>query len=238
MDPTTTRERILDASRRLFNEKGYAGTKLAEIAASVGIAPGNLTYHFPTKRQIVAELQERMAEKVREQRQRHQGGAVSEDYAELLLFAMNHASENRFLLRDRAQLSDDSNGWPADLDMSEDLEALHGLLNRARKEGLFRRDLEIDLGVLARSLWIVSRYWMDSLSEIEGVEELGWEDLERGVQHHFAVLLPYLTAPARRDLDSALRRAWIRFATGNTSRKVHEPGLRFRRNRRNRGARE
>ena len=221
MDPTTTRERILDASRRLFNEKGYAGAKLAEIAASVGIAQGNLTYHFPTKRQIVAELQQRMEEKVREQRERHQSGPVCDDYAELLLFAMNHASEYRFLLRDRAQLADDSTTRPTELDMREDLDALHGLLSRAGKEGLFRRDLEIDLGVLARSLWIVSRYWMDSLSEIEGLEELGWEDLERGVQHHFAVLLPYLTLPARRDLDSALRRAWIRTATGNTSRQAH-----------------
>lgn len=217
MDPTTTRERILDASRRIFNEKGYAGTKLAEIASSVGISQGNLTYHFPTKRQIVAELQKRMAQKVREHRERHQGGAFTDDYAELLLFAMHHASENRFLLRDRAQLAHDPTTLPADMDMAEDLEALHGLLSRAKKEGLFRRDLDVDLGVLARSLWIVSRYWMDSLSEIEGLEELGWEDLERGVQHHFAVLLPYLTTPARRDLESELRRAWIRAATGNES---------------------
>lgn len=220
MDPTTTRERILDASRRIFNEKGYAGTKLAEIAESVGISQGNLTYHFPTKRQIVAELQKRMAQKVREQRERHQGGAVADDYVEMLLFAMHHASENRFLLRDRAQLADDPTTLPADMDMAEDLDILHGVLLRARKQGLFRRDIDVDLGVLARALWIVSRYWMDSLSEIEGLEELGWEDLDRGVRHHFAVLLPYLTASARRDLESALQRAWIRTATGTTSREA------------------
>ena len=187
----------------------------------MGIAQGNLTYHFPTKRQIVAELQKRMSQKVREQRERHQRGAVTDDYAELLLFAMHHASENRFLLRDRAQLADDPTTPPVEMDMADDLEALHGLLTRAKKEGLFRRDLEVDLGVLARSLWIVSRYWMDSLSEIEGLDELGWEDLERGVQHHFAVLLPYLTTPARRDLESALQRAWINSATGNTPRTAH-----------------
>ncbi len=217
MDRTTTRERILDASRRIFNEKGYAGTKLAEIAESVGISLGNLTYHFPTKREIVAELYGRMAEKVRENRERHQSGAVADDYAELLLFAMNHASEYRFLFRDRAQLSGDATAVPTDMDKAEDLRVLHGLISRARKEGLFRRDLDVDLRILARSLWIVSRYWMDSLSEIEGVEELGWEDLQRGVQHHFAVLLPWLTAPARRDLESAVQRARIRTATGKAS---------------------
>ena len=36
----STRHRILDASRALFNEKGYASTTLAEIAAAVGIAEG------------------------------------------------------------------------------------------------------------------------------------------------------------------------------------------------------
>jgi AcrR family transcriptional regulator len=39
----TTRERILDASRRLFNEKGYTAATLTEIAASIGIAQGHLT---------------------------------------------------------------------------------------------------------------------------------------------------------------------------------------------------
>lgn len=218
MRPTPTRERILDASRRLFNEKGYAAATLAEIAASVGISQGNLTYHFPTKRQIVAELQSRMSQKLREQRERHRRGAITDDYAELLLFAMNHASENRFLLRDRAQLAADRAALPLEADIADDLQGLYALLTRARKEGLFRRDLEIDLGVLARSLWIVSRYWMDSLSEIEHIDELGWDDLERGVRHHFAVLLPCLTAPARRDFESALQRAWIRAGTEDPPR--------------------
>lgn len=209
-DRSTTRERILDASRRLFNEKGYAITTLAEIASSIGIAQGNLTYHFPTKRQLVAELHKRMTEKVREQRELHQRGAVTDDYVELLLFSMNHASENRFLLRDGAQFAADAAALPHALDMASDLKALGGLLSRARDEGLFRRDLDVDLNVLARSLWIVSRYWMDHLREIEGVEEATWEDLERGVQHHFAVLLPHLTAPARRDFETALQRASIR----------------------------
>ena len=224
MDPTTTRERILDASRRLFNEKGYAATTLAEIAASVGIAQGNLTYHFPTKRQLVAELQKRMSQKAREQRESHQRGAVTDDYVELLLFSMHHASEYRFLLRDRAQLAGEPAVLPGAMDMAADLEGLHELLTRARREGLFRRDLDVDLHVLARCLWIVSRYWMDHLSEVEGLEELGWEDLERGAEHHFAVLLPYLTAPARRDLEAALQRAWTRSTSGNESQKARKVG--------------
>jgi AcrR family transcriptional regulator len=55
-DRSTTRERILAVSRRLFNERGYAATPLAEVAASVDIAKGNLTDHFPIKYDLVVEL--------------------------------------------------------------------------------------------------------------------------------------------------------------------------------------
>ncbi|MEL7446272.1 MAG: TetR family transcriptional regulator [Pseudomonadota bacterium] len=201
-DRTTTRERILQASRTLFNKKGYAATTLAEIAKAAGLAPGNLTYHFPTKVQLVTELQNRMGDEVRVQRARYQQGPVVQDYVELLLFAMRHAYENRFLLRDRAQFANEP--AIAAPDMAGDLEALHGLLVRAQAEGLFRRDIHVDLRVVARALWITSRYWLDHLREFEGIDEVTWDDLERGVQHHFAMLLPYLNKSAQKELETAL----------------------------------
>jgi AcrR family transcriptional regulator len=211
--PAATRDRILDASRRLFNQKGYAATPLAEIASSVGISQGNLTYHFPTKRELAFELERRLRRGVRERRARPRTGAVADDYVELIILSMNYAWEHRFLLRDYAQFTNDPDALRQDPDMTADLEDLHGLLQRMRKEGLLRRDLQLDLRVLARSLWIVSRYWMDHLRELEGLEHLTWADQERGVQHHFAVLLPCLTAPARRDLQAAVLRAAGRLAT-------------------------
>ena len=55
----TTRERILEASLRLFNEKSYAATSLTDIAKEVGIAKGNLTYYFSTKKDLALELEQR-----------------------------------------------------------------------------------------------------------------------------------------------------------------------------------
>ena len=55
-----------------------------------------------------------------------------------------------------------------------------------------------------RALWLVSRYWADHLQEHEGLDELGWREQKRGLQQHFAVLLPYLTARARRSLEAAV----------------------------------
>jgi AcrR family transcriptional regulator len=219
-DRRKTRDRILDASRRLFNEKGYSSTTLAEIATSVGIAQGNLTYHFPTKRELVVELEKKVRQNLRVRRAQYQSTAVADDYVELLLFAMNHAWENRFLLRDHSQFSKDPNALRLDPDMAADLEVLRELLRRMKKEDMFRRDLRIDLGVLARSLWIVSRYWMDHLRELEGLGDVTWADQERGLQHHFAVLLPCLTASARRDMESAVLRITTHMATTTKERNI------------------
>jgi AcrR family transcriptional regulator len=209
-DRSTTPKRILDASRELFNERGYAATTLAEIAAAVGISPGNLTYHFPTKRDLADRLEQETRDRMRARRRDRRPGTVADDYVEHLLFAMSLSWESRFLLRDRAQLDDDPR--PPDPDMAADLEELRELLERAMEDGFFRRGLPVDLDVLARSLWIVSRYWMDHLRESEGIEQIRWTDQERGIQHHFAVLLPYLTAAARREMEAALGRASRRSA--------------------------
>lgn len=205
--PATTRDRILDASRRLFNERGYAGTSQAEIAAAVGISQGNLTYHFPTKGDLVVHLQEEARERMRARRASLRTTAIADDYVEHLLFAMSLTRDYRFLLRDRAQFAEDPKELRADPEMAAGFEELRELLRRIQKDHLFRRDLHIDLLVLARSLWIVGRYWMDHLRESEGLEQVSWADQERGIRHHFAVLLPYLTAPARREFEAALLRA-------------------------------
>ena len=206
-DRSTTPDRILDASRRLFNEKSYAATTQPEIAAAIGISQGNLTYHFPTKRDLALRLEAEARQTMRARWASFRPGDVSDDYVEHLLFAMNLTWNHRFLLRDRVQYADDPKALRPDPDMAADLEELHELLKRIEKEDGFRRDLQVDLRVLARSLWIVSRYWMDHLRESEGLERITWANQERGIQHHFAVLLPYLTAAARRKLEAALLHA-------------------------------
>jgi AcrR family transcriptional regulator len=55
----TTRDRILETCRTLFNEHGPAEVTTAEIALSVGISEGNLHYHFRRKEQILAALLDR-----------------------------------------------------------------------------------------------------------------------------------------------------------------------------------
>ncbi len=53
---SSTREKILAVSLRLFNERGYRSVTMRAIADSLSISVGNLTYHFAKKQDIVAAL--------------------------------------------------------------------------------------------------------------------------------------------------------------------------------------
>lgn len=202
-----TAGRIADAARRLFNAKGYGATSLSEIAAQVGISQGNLTYHFPAKRDLVRRIQSDATSRTAARRAGLRQGPIADDYVEHLLFAMNLTWNHRFVFRDRAQFAAESDERSADVELRADFEELHALLQRIEAEGMFRRDASRDLFVFARSLWIVSRYWMDYLGEMERLEEITWSDQERGIQQHYALLLPSLTADARREFLAALHRA-------------------------------
>jgi len=51
-----TKDRILLASLKLFNEQGERNVSTNHIAASLNISPGNLYYHFRNKNEIVYQL--------------------------------------------------------------------------------------------------------------------------------------------------------------------------------------
>ena len=51
-----TRQLILNTARVLFNEKGFNSVSLREIAETIGISKGNLTYYFNKKEDIIEAL--------------------------------------------------------------------------------------------------------------------------------------------------------------------------------------
>ncbi len=51
-----TRRRILDAAAKVFRARGYAGARLADIAAEAGMQAGSLYYHFDSREALVEEV--------------------------------------------------------------------------------------------------------------------------------------------------------------------------------------
>ncbi len=53
-----TKERILEAALKLFNTRGYSSVGVREISRALKISPGNLSYHFHRKEDILFRLLE------------------------------------------------------------------------------------------------------------------------------------------------------------------------------------
>jgi AcrR family transcriptional regulator len=51
---TETRERLLRAAADVFAERGYDGTRVADIAAVAGVSNGAMYAHFPSKAELLA----------------------------------------------------------------------------------------------------------------------------------------------------------------------------------------
>jgi AcrR family transcriptional regulator len=49
---------ILDTARRLFNERGYNGVSMRDIAGELDISVGNLTYYYKRKEDLVEAVAE------------------------------------------------------------------------------------------------------------------------------------------------------------------------------------
>lgn len=54
--PEETRQRILEAARGLFRDRGYSNTSTADLAMAASVAEGSIYYHFGSKQALLAEL--------------------------------------------------------------------------------------------------------------------------------------------------------------------------------------
>jgi AcrR family transcriptional regulator len=68
----TTKEKILEVALELINQKGYHQVGVREIARHMQISPGNLSYHFSRKEDILIQLVEAL---------RQANDALYDDYA-------------------------------------------------------------------------------------------------------------------------------------------------------------
>jgi TetR/AcrR family acrAB operon transcriptional repressor len=59
-DAEMTRQLLLDAALKLFVRKGYADTKLADVAREVGVTSGAIYWHFGSKQKMLIAMIERM----------------------------------------------------------------------------------------------------------------------------------------------------------------------------------
>lgn len=104
-----TKDRILLNARQMFNEFGYGNVTVAMLAERLGIAKGNLWYHFNDKRSLLEALSLEYIELDKERRKIiPEENVILDGYVRLLNTLANQIRDFRFLFRDHSDYGEHS----------------------------------------------------------------------------------------------------------------------------------
>ena len=202
-----TKERIVVAAMRLFNERGTAAVSTNHIAEEAGISPGNLYYHYRNKEEIIRAIFGRMIsawEAMGELPQDHAPtltdlrGILEETYSVLW--------EYRFFYREFVALlrRDPELGRSYREVRKSGLANTEFLLQSFVASGVLRKPEDPGaVPELAKLFWLIVEFWLPFVEM--GEEEVGPERAQEGVGLMMRILKPYMTEAALAELGSGGR---------------------------------
>ncbi|MDP1625936.1 TetR/AcrR family transcriptional regulator [Parvibaculum sp.] len=194
-----TKDRILTASLKLFNEHGYDAVTTARISEEVGISEGNLWYHFRTKRDLVRAHQLALFILIdRRLAIQSTPPTVLDSYAQFNRMVFEEVWTYQYLYRDQAEYGRTS---PELEDRVHRIyEMTTSMLIRFFRHMIEAGHLDMpddELAPLADNTWMVIRYWPSFLRETRRVVKLDKAALNAGIRHHFALFETHLAPKAR-----------------------------------------
>ena len=207
--PVTTRERIIETARTLFNELGYGAVSTAALAAACGIAEGNLWYHFKTRRALLDAIGERFAVAIEARLAlrptTNPPGDPLSDYAAMLAAMMGEFRDFRFLYRDQHSYGEHAEvvrrNAPDWLERTfAQLKLYLAALVDARQLDWPRERLR-DLAINAT---IILRYGLEHYREMGEATGSGTGSVQRTLRRHLTLFEHRLTPAAARRLQTAI----------------------------------
>ena len=188
-----TEERIFTTAIRLFNERGYDGVSLRDIAREAGTTIGNMTYHFSKKEDLLMRIVEDLYQEFGTTQQIGSPGDPLSALLDSLLAAEANREAYPFYYRHINQVVGGSEALLAKAkDFQTWLYREYGTcLRNLRDAGLVRQDIDDDgLDLLSMLIVSVAASW--ALPVSPGCNEaLPSINMVRAVE---GALVPYLTA--------------------------------------------
>lgn len=206
-----TRQRILDATLALYNERGESQVSTSLIAAELGISPGNLHYHFRRKDELSAALLEQFVAEL--DRLLPPDGWRANDVEDawlLLHLVLETLWRYRFLFRDLSGI------MARNRRAGQKLAAVFERCVRASRSiclGLVERGLMIatgtELDALSVNIAVVSLYWLSFESVRHPRREAAENAMAQGAYQVLMLVAPFLRAESRAHLEH-LAQAYLR----------------------------
>jgi AcrR family transcriptional regulator len=158
------RELIVDAAGRLFGERGYAGTRLDDVAAAAGVTKPILYRHFESKRALYLALLERH----RDDLARFAGlipaeGRVEERLRSVLDLWLDYVEEHSYAWR---MLFRDTGGGPEVEAFRREVHAraravLAGIIRSLSERPVPRREVEAVAELMSMGMASLVLWWME-----------------------------------------------------------------------------
>ena len=197
----STKKRILDASRKLLNQQGLSAVSQRTIATHLGISPGNLTYHFKKRSNIIEGLYFELVEKM--------NSAFSNlEMDKGLIFGLHQITRNsmenlfeyRFMMLDFIQVMREfptikKHYLQLIIQREEQIQMFFQMLIQG---GLMRKEeMPNEYHNLIRRMMILGDFWLAS-AEINR-EKMNKKQIEKYLEITSQVIFPYLTAKGKRE---------------------------------------
>jgi AcrR family transcriptional regulator len=208
-----TADRILETTLDLFNRFGEPNVAPSLIASTLGMSPGNLYYHFPSKAELVNALFDRYTKKIN-----HILPAASEvQGVEDAWFFMHtlfeYIWEYRFLYRDLNDLLSKNRQLEkhAQALILRKNAALQAMLAGLRSHSVLQAE-KADIQNIATCMVALMTYWLSYEYVLNPRHALEPEHMEqtvsRGAFHVLCQISPYLYNEPREHLH-ALTKAYL-----------------------------
>ena len=198
-----TRQRILDVTLALYNERGEPQVSTSLIATELSISAGNLHYHFRRKDQLSAALLDQFVAELDALLPPIGWRADNVEDVWLLLHLILEALwRYRFLFRDLSGIMsrDRRAGQRLATVFEHAVQAAQGICL-----GLAERDLMVATGVeieaLSVNIAVVSLYWLSFESARHPRRDPSVEGMARGVFQVLMLVAPFLQAESRFHLE-------------------------------------
>lgn len=185
-----TKEKIVARALDLFNESGINKVGVREIAASLGISPGNMSYYFPKKEDLLEELQNRImqANDAAFQSFFANPGGMS-NFLQLMQQIFNNQYKYRCLLLNIVELQNDAH--KTRLNYQEIEQRRRNFYRNVFQSMVEQKELkatEADIEFLVSFMTLAARFWLSEAA----VSFRNWSK-EQIIQHYLQLIMKQLS---------------------------------------------